>query len=202
MAARTPRRSFAAPFVVTLAAAPACYVSSAPPPQSPPTAEPAAQPPPQNAPGAVVANPPRPQPDPQTQPASPPPNPSVVHNPPRPQHVDITPLNPAAPQPASPPPNPSVVMNPPRPAAAGTTWHVFKTSDGCEAALNVSCPKGAMCNPPPPAKVDCPDGLTMPKGMNIVSQGDGTCIVQPEPVSCPPHAVCNPPRPRSVSCPK
>jgi len=167
MAARTPRRSFAAPFVITLATAPACYVSSAPPPQQPPAAPPAEQAPPQNAPAVVVANPPRPQPDPQ-------PTPAVVMNPPRPQ-------------PAEP---------------AGTRWHVFRSGDGCEAAVSVDCPKGAMCNPPPPQKVDCPPGLTMPKGLDIVSQGDGTCVVEPEPMNCPPHAMCNPPRPRSVSCPK
>jgi hypothetical protein len=120
-------------------------------------------------------NPPRPQ-QPPTQ---------VVMNPPRPQQ-----------------PPTQVVMNPPRPEPAGTKWHVFKNGDGCEAAVSVDCPKGAMCNPPPPSKVDCPPGLTMPKGLNIVSQGDGTCVVEPEPMHCPPHAVCNPPRPRSVSCPK
>lgn len=194
MSARTPRRSFAAPFVVTLATAPACYVSSAPPPQQPPPSQPAAQPA-QNAPGVVVANPPRPA-DPAQQPA-PPPNISVVHNPPRPQPAD-----PGTQPPPPVPPNPSVVMNPPRPEPAGTKWHVFKTADGCEAALTIDCPKGAMCNPPPPKKVDCPEGLVMPKGLNIVSQGDGTCVVETEPVHCPPHAMCNPPRPRSVSCPK
>ena len=95
-------------------------------------------------------------------------------------------------------------MNPPRPTSepAGTTWHVFKNGDSCEAVIKVDCPKGAMCNPPPPTQVDCPPGLTMPKGLNIVSQGDGTCIVEPEKVNCPPHAMCNPPRPRSVACPK
>ena len=177
MAARTPRRSFAAPFVVTLAAAPACYVSNAPPPQQPPPAAPAEQAPAHNAPGVVVANPPRPQPE---------NTPVAVANPPRPQD------------------HPVVVANPPRPHAqpAGTTWHVFKSGDGCEAAVHVDCPKGATCNPPPPRKVECPVGLTMPKGLDIVSQGDGTCIVAQEPVHCPPHAMCNPPRPRSFACPE
>jgi hypothetical protein len=93
-------------------------------------------------------------------------------------------------------------MNPPRPEPAGTTWHVFKNGDSCEAAIHIDCPKGAMCNPPPPKQVACPEGLTMPKGLNIVSQGDGTCIVEQEPMHCPPHAMCNPPRPRTVACPK
>jgi len=200
MAARTPRRSFAAPFVVTLAAAPACYVSNAPPPQQPPPAAPAEQAP-HNAPGVVVANPPRPQPE---------NTPVAVANPPRPQDQNrpVVVANPPRPQdppvPAAPQDHPVVVANPPRPHAhpAGTTWHVFKAGDGCEAAVHVDCPKGAMCNPPPPRKVDCPAGLTMPKGLDIVSQGDGTCIVAQEPVHCPPHAMCNPPRPRSVACPE
>jgi hypothetical protein len=175
MAARTPRRSFATPFVVTLAAAPACYVQSAPP------AEPAPQQQQQNAPGAVVANPPRPQPTP------------AVTNPPRP--VDRP--SPADPQ------QTTVVANPPRPTgpAAGTTWHVFRTKDGCEAALDVSCPKGATCNPPPPQTYDC-EGLSINKPITIVSEGEGICHVQPEPVHCPPGAVCNPPRPRRVACPQ
>jgi hypothetical protein len=168
MAARTPRRSFATPFVVTLAAAPACYVQSAPPP-----AEPVPQQ--QAAPATVVANPPRPQPTP------------AVTNPPRPVE----------------PPATTVVTNPPRPTgpAAGTTWHVFKTKDGCEAALDVSCPKGATCNPPPPQKYDC-EGLSIGKPITIVSEGEGICHVQPEPVHCPPGAMCNPPRPRRVACPQ
>jgi hypothetical protein len=194
MAARTPRRSFATPFVVTLAAAPACYVQSAP--QQP---EPAPQ---QNAPGTVVANPPRPQEQPvaQTPPPDTRPNP-VVMNPPRP---------------ADPQPTP-VVMNPPRPSppvgqsppgsisggpAAGTTWHVFKTKDGCEAAIDVSCPKGATCNPPPPQKYDCPDGIVTGKPMTIVSEGENICHVAVDPPSCPKGAMCNPPRPRRVTCPQ
>ena len=143
MAARTPRRSFAAPFVVTLAAVPACYVqSSAPPPQPQPVAQPAD------------------------------PHPVVVTNPPRPQ------------------------------PAASTSWHVYKTQDGCEAIVNVECPAGASCNPPPPSKVECPTGIAMDKPMTVVTQGDGTCIVAREPPACPPHAMCNPPRPQTVTCPK
>jgi hypothetical protein len=178
MAARTPRRSFATPFVVTLAAAPACYVQSAPPPNEP-VPQQQQQQQQQNAPGAVVANPPRPQP------VEPTPTPAVT-NPPRP--VD--------------PPATTVVTNPPRPTgpAAGTTWHVFKTKDGCEAALDVSCPKGATCNPPPPQTYDC-EGLSITKPITIVSEGEGICHVQPEPVHCPPGAMCNPPRPRRVACP-
>ena len=175
MAARTPRRSFATPFVVTLAAAPACYVQSAPPPP----AEPAPQQQ-QNAPGTVVANPPRPQPV-EQQPTP------AVSNPPRPVA----------------PPATTVVTNPPRPTgpAAGTTWHVFKTKDGCEAALNVSCPKGAMCNPPPPQKYDC-EGLSIAKPITIVSEGEGICHVQPEPRALPAGRDVQPAAAAAVACPQ
>jgi hypothetical protein len=150
MAARTPRRSFATPFVVTLAAAPACYVQ----PASPPPA----------APATVVANPPRPQEQPVEQ---------VVANPPR-----------------------------PAPPAAGMTWHVVQTADGCEASVDTHCPTGMMCNPPPPQKYACPAGIVMSRPITIVSEGQGICHVQPEPVSCPAGAVCNPPRPAAVTCPR
>ena len=177
MSARTPRRSFAAPFVVTLAAVPACYVQSAPPAAQP---EPTPQ---QNAPATVVANPPRPQQEPVEQQPT-----TVVANPPRPQE-----------------PPPTHTMNPPRPTgpAAGTTWHVFKTKDGCEAALDVSCPKGATCNPPPPHAYTCPASLADGETLKIVKPaGSNVCQVDYGPMSCPPNTVCNPPRPRTIACPK
>lgn len=170
MAARTPRRTFATPFVVTLAAAPACYVQSQPqPPQPVVTSTP--EPQPSDSHPVVVVNPPRPQPQPQPQPdPQPQPNPSVIHNPPRPQ--------------------------------ASASWHVFKTKDGCEAVVNVQCPTGAMCNPPPPQKYDCPPGIVMGKPINVVTDGNGGCIVEQQPPSCPPNVMCNPPRPTQVACPK
>ena len=59
MAARTPRRTFATPFVVTLAAVPACYVQPAPQqPQPQPVAQP--EPQPTDSHPVVVVNPPRP----------------------------------------------------------------------------------------------------------------------------------------------
>ncbi len=174
MAARTPRRTFATPFVITLAAIPACYVQSAPQqpqPQPQPVAQP--QPQPSDSHPVVVVNPPRPQPDPQPQPQpqpDPQPNPSVIHNPPRPQ--------------------------------APTSWHVYKTASGCEAAVNVECPTGATCNPPPPQKYDCPPGIVMGKPLTVVAVNNSQCIVEQPPPSCPPGAVCNPPRPKPFPCPK
>ncbi|MBV8761334.1 MAG: hypothetical protein JO257_28815 [Deltaproteobacteria bacterium] len=152
---------------------PACYVQSSPQP-----------PPPQN---------------PQVQPAETehqPPQPVVVSNPPRPQ-PETQPPAPSDP----PPPNLSVSHNPPRPQPNGS-WHVYKTGSGCEAAINIQCPAGATCNPPPPQKYDCPPGIVMGKPINIITDGNGGCIIEPQATSCPPNVMCNPPRPTQVACPK
>jgi len=74
------------------------------------------------------------------------------------------------------------------------------------AAIKVECPKGKpggpmpTCNPPPPMKYACPDGVTLDKPITVITFGD-TCAIQPEPMQCPPNAICNPPRPRQVPCP-
>ena len=114
--------------------------------------------------------------------------------------------NPPRPQPApndAPPPSdapPQVIVNPPRPQQTATSWHVFKTKDGCEAIVNVQCPKGAACNPPPPQKYDCPPGVVAGKPLTIVTVNNGECII--EPPACAPNVVCNPPRPKPFACPK
>ena len=138
MAARTPRRSFAAPFVVTLAAPlAACFVQAGPPPQQPP------------------GNPPPPEVAQQQQ--TPPPDHVIVSNPPRP----VTPP-PSDPPPQQKPPNPAT-MNPPRPQpvdqqpqSSSEKWTIFKQGNDCMASVKTECPKGAMCNPPPPIKYACP----------------------------------------------
>jgi hypothetical protein len=173
MAARTPRRTFARPFVVTLAAAPACFVSS-PPPQQPP--------PPQQQPQQQPPPPEQPQPP-----------PVVVTNPPRPTAPPGTAPNPP------PPTTPSY--------ADGTRWTVFKTQNGCTAAVKVECPKAEpghpqpTCNPPPPRAYTCPDNVSLEVPITIVATG-GSCFVDTGPVHCPPRVMCNPPPPRPVACPK
>src|SRR5687768_7348730 len=78
MSARAPRKSFANPFVITLAAIPACYATTGTTSQpAPVTQAPQEQPPGET----VVANPPRPEPAP-TDPT--PGGEVVVANPPRP----------------------------------------------------------------------------------------------------------------------
>src|SRR5690242_9109328 len=81
MAARSPRRSFATPFVVTLAIAPACH-RSGPDPGTAPN-----PPPPEVTSPPAVVDPPRPDPDPSTAlPEKPKPEPHW--NPPKPASPD------------------------------------------------------------------------------------------------------------------
>jgi hypothetical protein len=174
MAARTPRRHFATPFVVTLAAAPACYVQSSPSsPQPPP---PVAQP----APGQPAS----------TQ------APPVVVNPPPPGAA-------SQPGPTTAPP-PATTAQPAGGAPAPVRerrWTVFRNDRGCSAMVEVKCPPGAMCNPPPPVKYACPDSMAVNDRITIVSYDGTTCQIEPEMPKCPPNTRCNPPPPRQVACP-
>jgi hypothetical protein len=143
MAARAPRRSFATPFVVTLAAVPACYTgAAAPPPQRP------------QAPMQTVTNPPRPLP--QSSPAVTPGQRWTVSR--QPDGTCTASIAVACP--------PGVMCNPPRPqpyecpqnvsldapiavvAGADSTCHVEYP--------DVKCKPGIVCNPPRPQPVACP----------------------------------------------
>ena len=94
-------------------------------------------------------------------------------------------------------------MNPPRPRpqpAAGTSWTIFKSGNTCTAAVKVTCPQGATCNPPPPQPYACPENVTQ---YPVVIVSDGTmCQTERAPMHCPPHVACNPPPPKVVPCPK
>src|SRR5690349_12250916 len=149
MAARFPRRSFAAPIVVTLGA---CYVQSTPtPPHENPPAPQDPQRPNENPPPTVVANPPRPQPPTeQTPPSTETVKWSVYKS------QDGTGCM-AAIKANCPP---KAMCNPPPPFkyecpkditidAGGVT--VASYDGGATCAIDygpMNCPKGAMCNPP------------------------------------------------------
>ncbi|HEY5924377.1 MAG TPA: hypothetical protein VIV11_22020 [Kofleriaceae bacterium] len=194
MAARIPRRSFATPFVVTLAGTAACYVQSAPP-QGPPPSQPpptqTAQPNPDQPPPPVMVNPPPPT----TQPTNPqhpghPPTkqpPVVATNPPTTTQGPATPATPSSP-PAQ---------------AKETKWTVYKAQNGtgCMAAIKVQCVPKATCNPPPPFKYACPDNVSLEKPITIATYDGTSCFVEFEAPKCPPNTACNPPRPRPVACP-
>lgn len=203
MSARLPRRSFAAPFVVTLAAVPACYVQSqtttaSSPPPGPATAtteprdhrhtEPA---PPPNEPrdhrhdqpapaqpsqptgNVAIANPPRPTQPAPTQPA--PVGGTVIANPPRPT---------TQPAPTKPPVKPG--PNAPRPSTQPTPAVVPAGTQ----------PTGTAPNPPPPS----------PMRNWTVRRTKGQCKAYVD-VKCPEgkpgeaRPTCNPPPPVAYACP-
>jgi hypothetical protein len=156
MAARTPRRSFAAPFVVTVvpSLATACYVDAQqPPPANPQTAE-----------RPRRGNPPEPV---ETDPASPPiAAPSELRFVYRKQNgICYAMPNPSCP--SLPPGEPQLTCNPPPPKkvpcpdilAEGKQLNVVHNvaKNICMVDWGeIKCPAGATCNPPPPRKVDCP----------------------------------------------
>jgi len=152
MSARTPRRSFLNPFVVTLAAAPACFVQSRTPPSQTVS---------QPNPGQPETSDPRPTPPPpETQ------STTIIANPPRPTD----------PQPVSaPPPDPLPTANPPDPSKPDAEWMVTKMSRGCEARAITHCPPKVMCNPPPPHAYQCVDGAKYP--MKLTKRGE-VCTVE------------------------
>jgi hypothetical protein len=151
MSARAPRRSFAAPLVVTLAI-PACTPTS--PPQQP-------------------------QPVAQEQPAT-------QEQPTRPKDAPMNPPAPIKPQPAK--------------YDDGTTFSVWRSKDGCTAMLDITCPEGATCNPPPPMPYKCPEDLAVNDSFKIYVRA-GQCEIHQE-THCKPNQKCNPPAPQRVPCPE
>ncbi len=184
MSSRTPRRSFAHPFVVTLAAIPACSGGNASGP-----------PPHKNPPPPTYIEPASPTPAP-TDPAT---EPAVPTSPPEP--VEAAPA----------PPAPSAPGAPAQPKAPdyASRWHVFKSGAACMATVHVDCPKPEAgkavptCNPPAPTPYTCPPGMTEGASLTVVRRAHSTtCWIEQPPVKCPPGARCNPPPPRGVDCPK
>ena len=163
-ASRKPRRAFAVPLVMTIAAAPACVVKDDSPPAS--------------SSGPTVRtheNPPRPDPAPQPDPARPDPDPTPI---------EPTPVQTKAPDYHR---NWTVMMNddgtcaaymaveckkgatcnPPPPTAIAcpegiTTARpvdIFASAGSWDCYVKppeVKCPEKATCNPPPPRKTACP----------------------------------------------
>src|SRR5690606_27985563 len=92
---------------------------------------------------------------------------------------------------------------------------IRRQPDGtCVELVNIQCPEGLMCNPPPPRTVPCPpDDSEAAQGegerpdagktTRIVRRDDGTCWEHIVDFECPPpeRATCNPPPPRRVECP-
>jgi hypothetical protein len=206
MAARAPRRTFATPLVLTLAGT-AC-VTSNPPPQRTGHAQTET-----HGHGDGHVNPPPPRAEPPWQEAAnaqttPPPT-TTVANPPRPaadtnantkpgvnDHVKGT-ANPTPPPVAQSRPDPT-----PKPRGY-REWTVSKANGTCSSMNKVYCPEGASCNPPPPAKYDCPKFMADNDRIAVIQRTEkAECYVDHGDFTCPPAASCNPPRPQKVTCPK
>lgn len=178
MSLRTPRRRFATPFVVTLAAIPACTSASSHATLAPSEPEPAAVEASAATPsGGEFATP--------TPPAKNPPKPHK--NPPEPE----------------PDPGP-----PPAKFEQRWTVAKIKGNPECSANLVVTCPQPQpgkptpTCNPPPPIKYACPAGLADGDTIKIILRVGATeCFVDYGPLQCPAGAKCNPPPPRKLPCP-
>lgn len=196
MAARSVRRSFASPFVITLAAAlpaAACYV----------------QPGPQRSGGsgthATGGG----------QSTGTPDEPGHV-NPPRPKQppMENMPGTNAGAEQAPPAGNTTVIANPPRPgpvpvAKQDRRWTVTRASGACSAYVSSTCPKpppgqpAPSCNPPPAMAYTCPATMADNSMIAVVQfAGQNTCQVEHPPIKCPAGAICNPPPPQKVACPQ
>lgn len=195
MSARIVRRSFASPFVVTLAAAlpaAACYVQPAPtrPANTTSTTGTASEHGTAGTDEPGHTNPPRPQQPPMT-------------NMPNTTNAGVE-------QAAN--PNTTVISNPPRPAPAPKVdlrWAVTRAAGTCTAHAKVTCPTAPagqpapMCNPPPPTAYTCGSTMTADGTTNIVQfAGQTECQIEHPPMKCPAGAICNPPPPQKVACPQ
>jgi hypothetical protein len=180
MSARAPRRRFASPFVVTLAAAGSAACTNPPRPE-PPTSNP---PPP--------GQPEEPEPTP-----TPTPEPTV-----QPPTTEPTTAAPGAPAPVD-------AKREPAKFEMRWTVSKLKGQADCQAFLDPNCPKPEKgkpvptCNPPPPTKYACPADFADGQSMKIILRVGATeCFEQQPAMRCPENAKCNPPPPRKVECPK
>lgn len=176
MSARTPRRTFAHPFVVTLAAVPACshpqrFHDNPPPPPPPITNEPAAPDPAATAP----TSPPEAAP-------TPPPAPAP------------TPGGPAQAQDKAPDTTQRWLVT-----KNGATCLAQPKVECPRAAPGKAMP---TCNPPAARPYPCPDGVAQASFIVVQFANAVHCVIEQPPPHCPPNASCNPPPPRRVECPK
>ncbi|MFN3197387.1 MAG: hypothetical protein ACE366_03045 [Bradymonadia bacterium] len=68
--------------------------------------------------------------------------------------------NPPPPRPVTCPPELSLGLPTQIKQGESTIWRL--PNGQCEQMFNVKCPEGALCNPPPPQPVTCPDPLLPP----------------------------------------
>ena len=102
------------------------------------------------------------------------------------------------------PPDPSAGVQPPE-EIPGDKITIEKMPDGtCMEYVDVYCPPGDSCNPPPPREVQCPEEMELPTAKNpdaVSVRDNGECYESLGNEGCPPDVRCNPPPPRRVKCP-
>jgi hypothetical protein len=182
MSARSPRRTFAAPLVVTVAAGAlgACIIATKKEPARIITTNDGSAGNTANA-GSNAA----------VDPVLPP----------------MPPMPPMPPRGNPPPPRAPLATR--AVADRDYSWIVSKNSDGsCVAAIDVQCPTGKpgaavpTCNPPPPMATTCPESMQSPSIKVVQFKGSTTCMIQQAATACPPNTMCNPPPPTQVACPQ
>lgn len=159
---RPPRTRFAAPLVITLAIAPACVVTPAPPSNQPtPTNPPRPEP-------APIDDPPPPEPDPTTpQPPEPEPEPTPtpsmtrwsVYQRKSDQRCYTAFIANCSPKATCNPPPPREMDACPEGITADARLTIEERTEGvCVLVFPTpeSCAKNPACNPPRPRPIDCP----------------------------------------------
>ncbi len=197
MSSRLPRRAFAASFVVTIAALPACRVNGQADHRTLP-ADTTETPRDHRGEPGDPADPTRGEVDHRGDGTGPVTDGNTVdHREPTQadptQHGDLHGDARPGPVPADVPATPS-------------TWVIIKRADGtCAASIETSCSPGRSCNPPMPTAYACPANVTVtvdhPVHVVRVS-ADAECFVRVDASACHPGATCNPPPPRKVACPR
>lgn len=79
----------------------------------------------------------------------------------------------------------------------GVIWEIEKRGADCHAEEEDACPPGVDCNPPKPRTFPCPPGVTEEKALRFAELPDATCVLVPDdcvdtacakqPVACPPE---------------
>lgn len=126
------------------------------------------------------------------------------------------------PPPNPPPPDPiptttawqATSATPTATSAPAQEWSIAMWGDGKDCRLvfpSGDCPKGAMCNPPPPQPFPCVPNVPKTAYPLTLTQAAGshTCTASYTVFAenhCPPNVMCNPPPPRketvTVPCPQ
>lgn len=92
---------------------------------------------------------------------------------------------------------------PATPTPPDERWSVYRAGDQCQSHAILGCPEGVRCNPPPPAKVACPEGLEDGEhGELRKPAGATTCEFREWAPSCAEGQPCPEPVVVAMPCPE